>query len=113
MLIARGHFVTVALSGDYGKPRPALVVQASHFSYLDSIVVCPISSHVRGDAGLFRIDIPVRQDFGILNPSQILIDKITAIKKKKIGRLIGQADTAMMLKVNHAIALFLDLSDTR
>ena len=28
----RGDLVTVALQGDYGKPRPALVIQADQFA---------------------------------------------------------------------------------
>ncbi|TMJ14740.1 MAG: type II toxin-antitoxin system PemK/MazF family toxin, partial [Alphaproteobacteria bacterium] len=33
----RGDLVTVALPGAYGKPRPAVVVQADRFNQLGSI----------------------------------------------------------------------------
>lgn len=28
----RGDFVTIAMQGDFGKPRPALIIQADQFS---------------------------------------------------------------------------------
>ena len=37
----RGDLVTVAVSGDYGKPRPALVVQAEAFDRHPSVTVLP------------------------------------------------------------------------
>jgi mRNA interferase MazF len=42
MTLRRGDLVTVAAKGDYtGKPRPALVIQASEtLPYRDSVTVC-------------------------------------------------------------------------
>ena len=39
MEVRRGDLVTVALQGDYGKPRPALVIQADQFADLGSVVI--------------------------------------------------------------------------
>lgn len=39
----RGDIVTVSLPRDYGKPRPALVVQSDLLQELDSVLVCPIT----------------------------------------------------------------------
>lgn len=36
----RGDLVTIAMQGDFGKPRPALVVQANQFSVIQSPVFC-------------------------------------------------------------------------
>ena len=41
----RGQFVTVATSGDYGKPRPALVVQSDLFAELPSVRAGPGNLH--------------------------------------------------------------------
>lgn len=43
-VIQRGDLVVVALSGDYGKPRPALVVQSDDFQALPSVTVLRITS---------------------------------------------------------------------
>ena len=49
----RGDIVTVALQGDYGKPRPAVVVESDMIPPSDSILVCPISSTLH-ESGPFR-----------------------------------------------------------
>jgi mRNA interferase MazF len=41
----RGDLVAVALSGDYGKPRPALIVQADHFAALPSMAVLTLRAN--------------------------------------------------------------------
>lgn len=40
----RGDLVTIAMQGDFGKPRPALVVQANQFSEHGSVTVLPVTS---------------------------------------------------------------------
>ena len=40
----RGDLVTVAVSGDYGKPRPALVVQSDLFAELPTVTVVRLIS---------------------------------------------------------------------
>ena len=42
----RGDFVTIAIQGDYGKPRPALVIQSDQFEELGSITVLPVTSTI-------------------------------------------------------------------
>jgi mRNA interferase MazF len=64
--------VVVALPGDYGKPRPALVVQSDRFAEHPSVTVLPITSH-RVAAPLLRVDIGL--ECGVDRPSQIQIDK--------------------------------------
>ena len=40
----RGDVITVALQGDFGKPRPALVIQSDLFQDHPSITLLPITS---------------------------------------------------------------------
>lgn len=103
----RCQFVTVATPGDYGKPRPALVVQSDLFAELPSVVICPLTTTLRTDANLFRLDVEPSPGNGLRQSSQIAIDKITVIPVGKIGDVIGQADDALLLRVNRALALFL------
>jgi len=105
----RGQFVTVATPGDYGKPRPALVVQSDLFAELPSVVICPLTTTLRSDADLFRLDVEPSPGNGLRQSSQIAIDKITVIPVGKIGGVIGQADDALLLRVNRALALFLSI----
>ena len=105
----RGQFVTVATAGDYGKPRPALVVQGNLFAELPSVVICPLTTTLRSDAGQFRLEVEPSVQNGLREPSQIAIDKITVVPHGKIGGVFGMADDALMLRVNRALALFLGI----
>jgi mRNA interferase MazF len=105
----RGQFVTVAAPGDYGKPRPALVVQSELFDELPSVVICPLTTTLRDDADQFRLDVAPSPRNGLREPSQIAIDKITVMPAAKIGAAIGNADDALLLRVNRALALFLSI----
>lgn len=108
-LIRRGQFVTVAMTGDYGKPRPGLVVQSDLFIGLPSVVICPLTTTIRTDADQFRLDVLPSPQNGLREPSQVTIDKITVVPGGKIGAVIGMADDALLLRVNRALALFLSI----
>jgi mRNA interferase MazF len=102
----RGDVVAVALSGDYGKPRPALVVQSDLFSEHPSVTILPITSELR-DAPLFRLAVPADDMTGLRNPSQIMVDKAQTVPRAKLGQAIGRVDDSRMLAVTRALALFL------
>jgi mRNA interferase MazF len=105
----RGEFVTVATAGDYGKPRPALVVQNDLFADLPSVVICPLTTTLRADADQFRLEVEPTLQNGLRQISQIAVDKITVVPSLKIGEIIGHADDALLLRVNRALALFLSI----
>jgi len=105
----RGQFVTVATAGDYGKPRPALVVQSDLFAELPSVVICPLTTTLRDDADQFRLEAAPSPQSGLREISQIAIDKITVVPIAKIGAAIGMADDALLARVDRALALFLGI----
>ncbi len=106
----RGQFVTVATAGDYGKPRPALVVQSDLFAELPSVVICPLTTTIRDDADQFRLEVEPSSRNGLRELLQIAIDKITVVPSAKIGVVFGAADDALLLRVNRALALFLSIA---
>jgi mRNA interferase MazF len=103
----RGDLVTVALPGDYGKPRPALVIQSDLFADHPSVTILPITTHLI-DAPLLRLDIS--QASGVDRPSQIQIDKPQTARRERIGPTIGRLDSATLVTVNRALAVFLGLA---
>jgi mRNA interferase MazF len=103
----RGDVVTVSLPGDYGKPRPALVIQSDLFDEHPSVSVLPITSHLV-EAPLLRIGIG--PESGLQTPSQIQIDKPQTPRRGRIGTVIGRADDATLRAVNRALAVFLGLA---
>jgi mRNA interferase MazF len=106
MGMRRGDLVTVALSGHYGKPRPALVIQSDLFDAHPSITVLPVTSELR-DTPLFRITVEPNEDNGLRVTSQIMVDKVHTIPKEKLGSPFGKLSDEIMLAVNRALAVFL------
>ena len=106
----RGNVVTIATQGDFGKPRPALVIQADAFNDTHATVtVLPVSSELV-NAPLFRIEVEPGHGNGLNKSCQIQIDKAMTVKREKIGSIIGQIDDATMLRVNRALAVWMGLA---
>lgn len=105
----RGSLVTIAMQGDFGKPRPALVIQSDVFNEVHSTVTVLLVSCEKVDAPLFRLDILPSPENGLTKLSQIQVDKIMSVRSEKIGSKIGQLDDAEMLRVNRALGLWLGL----
>lgn len=102
----RGDFVTIALPGDCGKPRPALVVQSDLFDAHPSFTVLPVTSELR-EAPLFRIRVEPSVLNGLRRTSEIMVDKAQTVAREKIGGRIGELDGDSMIAVNRALAVFL------
>jgi mRNA interferase MazF len=105
----RGDLVTVALQGDMGKPRPALVVQSDLFGAHPSVAVLPITSS-RQDAPLFRVAMQADADNGLRTDSDVMVDKPQSVPRERLGPVFGRADDETMLSVNRALAVFLGLA---
>jgi mRNA interferase MazF len=109
MEISRGDVVIAAAPGDYGKPRPAVVVQSDLFNPTHaSVVVCPITSLVM-DAPLFRIALAPSAASGIRAESQVMIDKVMALKRERIRKQVGRLRAAEMRAIEQALRLWLGL----
>jgi mRNA interferase MazF len=104
--LRRGDFVILAMPGDYGKPRPALIVQNDIYSELGSLVVCPLTTELRTYSH-FRLPVVPTTTNGVERPSQVMIDKISAIDRERVQKRIGQADDTLMAAISVALATFL------
>lgn len=106
----RGDLVTIAMQGDFGKPRPALVLQSDVFSNIhDTVSVALLSSNLI-QAPIFRLNVMPDDRNGLTKECQIQIDKIMSVRKEKIGKVIGTLDDTMLVRVNRALALWLGLA---
>lgn len=102
----RGDLVPIALPGDFGKPRPALVIQSDQFSDTATVSVLLLSG-TPVDAPLIRLDVEPSQENGLRKRSQIMVDKAMTVKRDKLGKPFGRLDDETMVAVNRALALFL------
>ena len=111
LAVKRGDLVVVVAPGDYGKPRPALVIQSDAYNEAhESVVVCLLSSALF-DAPHFRLLVEPSPSNGLKRRSQIMIDKTTAIKREHFGDRIGALSKDDMLRVNRTLALWLGLGE--
>jgi mRNA interferase MazF len=105
----RGDFVTVAIQGEFGKPMPALVVQANQFDGLATLNVLPVTSTIV-DAPLLRITVEPDERNRLARRSQVMIDKIITVRRDKVGPAFGAAGDELMLAVNRALLVFLGIA---
>lgn len=104
----RGDVVEVALPGEYGKPRPALVIQSDLFIETHSVTIIPLTSHLV-DAPLLRISVEPSTSNGLQVPSQAMIDKVYTTVREKVGAVVGQLEHQTMLSIERALALFIGI----
>lgn len=109
--LQRGDIIVCVLSGGYGKPRPAVVVQSDLFNPTHaSLTVCPITSHIV-EAPLFRLALPSALENGLKHSSQIMVDKIMSLQKEKIRQKIGIITHEQLSTLNHALKIWLNLNE--
>ena len=105
----RGDFVTIAMQGDLGKPRPALVVQSDAFDAHATVTVVLVSSLLVGTP-LFRVTVQPDEKNGLCTSSQVMVDKTMTIKRDKLGEAFGTASDELMLEVSRSLAVFLGIA---
>ena len=102
----QGDLITVSLPGDYGKPRPALVIQSDIYEHLNSVTVLPLTSNILS-AEPCRVAVEMSEENGLRHTSQVMVEKATTLPRSKAGPVIGRLSDADISAVNRALALFL------
>ena len=105
----RGDFVTIAMQGDFGKPRPALVIQAGQFSEHGSVTVLPVTGMLVA-APLLRVTVQPAAGNGLQKPSQVMVDKAMTVKRDKVGPAFGHIDADALVEVERCLAVFLGIA---
>ena len=106
----RGDIVTVAISGDYGKPRPAVIIQSDWLDETDSVLVCLLTTTLK-DAPLYRLPIPPTPRTGLREPSQIMVEKIMTVRRERCGAIIGHIGDAENMALGRLLALVVGIAD--
>ena len=105
----RGDLVTVAMPGDFGKPRPALVIQSDRFAETATVTVLLLSATLV-EAPLLRPTVQPTAGNGLRKPSQVMVDKVMTIRRDKLGPAFGHLDDEALLSVTRSLAVFLGLA---
>jgi mRNA interferase MazF len=108
--VKRGDIVIAVMRGEIGKPRPAVVVQADELGgRTNSVVVCPMSSELF-DPSRLRPMVDPSVHNGLRVRSQIMTDKVTAVARSRIRRVVGTLDKADRERLDGALLLVLGLA---
>src|SRR5215216_3294590 len=106
----RGDVVLVSGKGDYGKSRPAVVVQADYLAeHLDSITVCLFTSDLVDNPSI-RVHVGPNEENGLKLPSQLMVDKMQTYPRKKVFGRIGALDEDPIRELDRALVFFLQLN---
>jgi mRNA interferase MazF len=107
--VRRAEVWTVSGRADYtGKPRSAVIIQDDHFD-TDSVTLCPFTTDPT-DAPLFRLLIEPDQGNGLTGPSRIMVDKVTTVRRSRLGTKVGVLDDTSVLRLNRALVVFLGIA---
>ncbi|MBA3058365.1 MAG: type II toxin-antitoxin system PemK/MazF family toxin [Gammaproteobacteria bacterium] len=105
----RGDLVTLTLQGDFGKPRPALIIQSDQFAAHASVTVLPVTSTLVA-APLLRVTVHPSAENGLHKPSQVMLDKAMTVKRDKVGPVFGRIDADELVEVERCLAVFLGIA---
>lgn len=106
----RGDLVTIALRGDYGKPRPALVIQSDFLPETDSVLVCLVTTTLRS-APLYRLSLSAGETTGLREVSQVMVDKIMAVRRDRCSAPIGRVEDAVLSALRPLLAFIVGIAD--
>ena len=106
----RGDLITVALQGEHGKPRPALVIQSDLFAQLISTVTVALLTSAALGVPLIRVPVEPTERNGLRQRSYVMIDHAFSARAHRFASVFGHLDDADMLAVNRALALFLGIA---
>jgi mRNA interferase MazF len=108
--VTRGAVVVVALPGDAGKPRPAVVLRADRFAAHNRVTLVPLTSEPRPMPTL-RVAIEPSQGTGLQVASQAMIDRLTSVAVARIGQVIGQLSATELAAIDRAVLVYLGFAD--
>lgn len=105
----RGELWTVAGGVYASKPRPALILQDDVFGETSSVTVAPLTSTLT-DAPLLRYRVEANDTSGLATGSDVMIDKITTVRRTNVRARVGRLSSQQMIEVERLIAAFLGLA---
>jgi mRNA interferase MazF len=108
--VKRGDVVLIVAQGDMGKPRPGIIVQADELGdATTSVVVCPMSSEITKTHRVRPVVEPTAGN-GLRLRSQIMTDKISALRRDRVRRVLGALDADASERLDSALLVVLGLA---
>jgi len=104
----RGDVVLVAVQGDHGKPRHALVVQNDLIDDVDTTLVCLITTSTDVSAA-FRFAVAPTVGNGLREQSSVMLDKTTMVLRQKCRAVVGRLSDEEMMAIDTRLAFVFGL----
>ena len=102
--------VLMVVPSDLGRPRPGVIVQANETIVgLDTVIVCPLSSDLQERLSL-RPTVEISSENGLNVRSQIMTDKLLALRRDRIRRVIGRIDAGTSEQLDRALLVLLGVT---
>jgi mRNA interferase MazF len=109
MALRRGDIV-LATHADLGKPRPAVVIQADEFiENAVTILICPLTTDLSEKLPLRPI-VPADSSTGLRERSQIMTDKMLALRRDRVRSVLGRIGAATSDELDRALLIILGLA---
>ena len=106
----RGEVWTAAAGAGYiGKPRPIVVIQDDRFDATNSVTVCAFTTDLM-DAPMLRPLVEASVQNGLHEPGSLMVDKITTVRRDKLGELLGRLSSEDMVRLERSIVVFFGLA---
>ena len=86
-----------------------MILQDDRFDMTDSITICAFTSDPT-DAPLFRLPVEPNESNGLRAACRLMVDKITSVRKSKIGTRVGRLADEDMVRLNRAVLVFLGIA---
>jgi mRNA interferase MazF len=87
-----------------------LVIQSDFLSDTDSVLVCLLTTTQR-DAPLYRLSLCIGEETGLHQDSQVMVDKIVAVRRDRCGAPVGRIDQATLLALGRLLAFIVGIAD--
>lgn len=111
MGLKRGDVITVALQGDLGKPRPAVVVESDRLAPTNHVLVCPGTSYMLQGVPNRRLLVLPSEENGLREPTFFQADKVNPARRDVCGAVIGRLDQEAMEEIGMRLAVVLGLTE--
>lgn len=106
----RGDVIVAAVAGDYGKPRPAVVVRSDALEPdQESVVICPITSTV-AEPTVLRLTLDPAVSNGLRVRSQVMADKPMTVRRSRVGHTVGRLTESEMRRLDRLLVFVLGLA---
>ena len=69
----------------------------------------PVTSTIV-DTPLFRVTVEPSRRNGLRSVSQIMVDKVTTVRRQRLSQTIGRLEEDAMLRVSRALALWFGIA---